>query len=36
MGADISAGSSPDETRRYVEMSRNLNVAFGWIQYDLK
>lgn len=32
MGADISAGSSPDETRRYVEMSRDLNAAYGWIQ----
>ncbi|KAI8130575.1 hypothetical protein FF38_06183 [Lucilia cuprina] len=32
MGADISAGSSPDETKRYVELSRDLNVAYGWIQ----
>ncbi|KAM7361967.1 uncharacterized protein ACRADG_012829 [Cochliomyia hominivorax] len=32
MGADISAGSSPEETRRYVELSRDLNVAYGWIQ----
>ncbi|XP_058982868.1 uncharacterized protein LOC101898197 isoform X2 [Musca domestica] len=32
MGADISSGSSPDETRRYIEMSRNLNTAFGWVE----
>lgn len=32
IGADISAGSSPEETRRYVEMSRDLNAAYGWIQ----
>ncbi|XP_016948360.1 uncharacterized protein LOC108023410 [Drosophila biarmipes] len=32
MGADISAGSSPDETKRYVEMSKDLNTAFGWTQ----
>ncbi|XP_017013626.2 uncharacterized protein [Drosophila takahashii] len=32
MGADISAGSSADETKRYVEMSKDLNTAFGWTQ----
>ncbi|XP_034661523.1 uncharacterized protein LOC117897048 [Drosophila subobscura] len=32
MGADISAGSSADETRRYVDMSKDLNAAFGWTQ----
>lgn len=32
MGADISSGSSPDETRRYIEMSRDLNTAFGWVE----
>ncbi|XP_075147960.1 uncharacterized protein LOC142221953 isoform X2 [Haematobia irritans] len=31
MGADISSGSSPDETKNYVEMSKDLNAAFGWI-----
>ncbi|XP_037732639.1 uncharacterized protein LOC119563360 [Drosophila subpulchrella] len=32
MGADISAGSSADETKRYVDMSKDLNTAFGWTQ----
>ncbi|XP_017101696.2 uncharacterized protein [Drosophila bipectinata] len=32
MGADISAGSSADETRRYVDTSKDLNSAFGWTQ----
>ncbi|XP_017039772.1 uncharacterized protein LOC108087101 [Drosophila ficusphila] len=32
MGADISAGSSADETKRYVDMSKDLNAAFGWTQ----
>lgn len=32
IGADISPGSSPEETGRYVEMSRDLNAAYGWIQ----
>ncbi|XP_001358544.4 uncharacterized protein [Drosophila pseudoobscura] len=32
MGADISAGSSAEETRRYVDMSKDLNAAFGWTQ----
>ncbi|XP_033167090.1 uncharacterized protein LOC117145510 [Drosophila mauritiana] len=32
MGADISAGSSADETKRYVDMSKELNTAFGWTQ----
>ncbi|EDW80570.1 uncharacterized protein Dwil_GK11492 [Drosophila willistoni] len=32
MGADISAGSTADETRKYVEMSKDLNAAFGWTQ----
>ncbi|XP_059217813.1 uncharacterized protein LOC106095284 isoform X2 [Stomoxys calcitrans] len=31
MGADISSGSSPDETKEYVQMSKDLNTAFGWI-----
>ncbi|XP_060645507.1 uncharacterized protein LOC132784120 [Drosophila nasuta] len=32
MGADISAGSSAEETRKYVDMSKDLNAAFGWTQ----
>ncbi|KAH8382341.1 hypothetical protein KR009_002965 [Drosophila setifemur] len=32
MGADISAGSSADETKRYVDMSKDLNAAYGWTQ----
>ncbi|XP_017084360.2 uncharacterized protein LOC108116821 [Drosophila eugracilis] len=32
MGADISAGSSADETKKYVDMSKDLNTAFGWTQ----
>ncbi|KAH8312159.1 hypothetical protein KR044_009626 [Drosophila immigrans] len=32
MGADISAGSSVEETRKYVDMSKDLNAAFGWTQ----
>ncbi|XP_017035955.1 uncharacterized protein [Drosophila kikkawai] len=32
MGADISAGSSADETKRYVDISKDLNTAFGWTQ----
>lgn len=32
MGADISAGSSVEETRKYVDMSKDVNAAFGWTQ----
>ncbi|KAH8417446.1 hypothetical protein KR222_000051 [Zaprionus bogoriensis] len=32
MGADISAGSSAEETRKYVDMSKDVNAAFGWTQ----
>ncbi|KAH8268035.1 hypothetical protein KR018_007428 [Drosophila ironensis] len=32
MGADISAGSSADETKRYIDSSKDLNTAFGWTQ----
>ncbi|XP_030370825.1 uncharacterized protein LOC115621345 [Scaptodrosophila lebanonensis] len=32
MGADISAGSSAPETRRYVDMTKDVNAAFGWTQ----
>ncbi|ALC46096.1 CG14309 [Drosophila busckii] len=32
MGADISAGSSVEETKKYVDMSRDVNAAYGWTQ----
>ena len=32
MGADISAGSSAEETRRYLDMTKDLNAAYGWAQ----
>lgn len=32
MGADISAGSNAEETRRYIEISKDINEAYGWTQ----
>lgn len=32
IGADITAGSSAEETKRYIDMSSDVNAAFGWNQ----
>ncbi|XP_055852905.1 uncharacterized protein LOC129916792 [Episyrphus balteatus] len=32
IGADITAGSSAEETKRYIDMSSDVNSAFGWNQ----
>ncbi|XP_037943903.1 uncharacterized protein LOC119676719 [Teleopsis dalmanni] len=32
MGADISSGSTADETRQYIEISQDLNSALGWTE----
>lgn len=31
-GAEIPSGSSIEEVKRYIEMSRDINAAFNWLQ----
>ncbi|XP_036344560.1 uncharacterized protein LOC118753791, partial [Rhagoletis pomonella] len=31
-GAEIPSGSSSEEVKRYIEMSRDINAAFNWLQ----
>lgn len=32
IGADLSAGSNPEETRLYTELVKNTVKAIGWMQ----